>query len=78
MRLNRRGNRQLNRALHTIATVQAAYHPPAREYLARKAAEQKSNREAIRAPKRQLVGPSFGSYGRVRQRWRWRLDKIGA
>ncbi len=59
MRLNRGGNRQLNRALHTIATVQAVHHDPAREYLARKAAEQKSGREAIRALKRQLVRTVF-------------------
>jgi transposase len=59
MRLNRGGNRQLNRALHTIATVQAAHHPPAKTYLMRKAAEQKSRREAIRALKRQLVRTVF-------------------
>lgn len=59
MRLNRGGNRQLNRALHTIATVQAAHHPPARVYLARKRTEQKTNRDAIRALKRQLVRTVF-------------------
>ena len=59
MRLNRGGNRQLNRALHTIATVQAAHHPPARAYLARKRTEQKTNRDAIRALKRQLVRTVF-------------------
>jgi transposase len=55
MRLNRGGNRQLNRAFYTIATVQAAHHPPAQAFLARKAAERKSGREAIRSLKRQLV-----------------------
>jgi len=59
MRLNRGGDRQPNRALHTIATVQAMHHAPAREYLARKAAGQKSGREAIRALKRQLVRTVF-------------------
>lgn len=59
MRLNRGGNRQLNRAFHTIAMVQAVHYPPAREFLARKAAEQKSGREAIRALKRQLVRSVF-------------------
>jgi len=59
VRLNRGGNRQLNRAFHTIATVQAAHHPPAREYVARKVAEQKSGKEAIRALKRQLVRTVF-------------------
>jgi transposase len=59
MRLNRGGNRQLNRAFYTIAMVQAVRHPPARAFLARKAAEHKSGREAIRALKRQLVRPVF-------------------
>ncbi len=59
MRLSRGGNCQLNRALHTIATVQAAHHPPAQTYLARKRTEQKSSREAIRALKRQLVRTVF-------------------
>jgi transposase len=59
MRLNRGGNRQLNRAFYTIAMVQAVRHPPARAFLARKAAEHKSPREAIRALKRQLVRPVF-------------------
>ena len=55
MRLHRGGNRQLNRALYTIAMVQAVHHPPARAYLARKRAEGKTGRDAIRALKRQLV-----------------------
>ena len=59
MRLNRGGNRQLNRAFYTIATVQAAHHPPAQAFLARKAIEHKSGREAIRALKRQLVRSVF-------------------
>jgi len=59
MRLNRGGNRQLNRALHTIALVQARHHPPAKTYIARKVADGKSHREAIRALKRQLVRSVF-------------------
>jgi transposase len=59
MRLNRGGNRQLNRAFHTIALVQARHHPPARAYLERKRAEGKTRREAIRALKRRLVRPVF-------------------
>jgi hypothetical protein len=59
MRLNRGGNRQLNRAFYTIAIVQAVHHPAARAFLARKAADHKSGREAIRALKRQLVRPVF-------------------
>jgi transposase len=59
MRLDRGGNRQLNRALFTIAIVQAAHHPPARAYLARKRAEGKTGRDAIRALKRQIVRTVF-------------------
>jgi transposase len=35
-RLNHKGNRQLNLALHRIAVTQARMHPPARAYLERK------------------------------------------
>lgn len=54
-RLHRGGNRQLNAALHRIAVTQARHHPPAQAYLARKHAEGKTKREAIRCLKRQLV-----------------------
>jgi transposase len=54
-RLDRGGNRQLNCALHRIAITQARIHPPARAYLARKQAEGKSRREALRCLKRQLA-----------------------
>ena len=54
-RLNRSGNRQLNCALHRIAVTQARIHPPARTYLARKQAEGKSHREALRCLKRHLA-----------------------
>jgi transposase len=54
-RLNRSGNRQLNCALHRIAIVQGRSHPPARAYLARKEAEGKSRREALRCLKRLLA-----------------------
>jgi transposase len=47
-RLNRHGNRQLNCALHRIAVNQGRLHPPARAYLARKEAEGKSRKEALR------------------------------
>jgi transposase len=54
-RLHRGGNRQLNAALYRIAIVQARHHPPARAYLARKIAEDKTPREARRALKRHLA-----------------------
>ena len=54
-RLNRGGNRQLNRALYTIAMVQARWEPAARLYLDRKLAEGKSAAEARRCLKRHLA-----------------------
>ena len=54
-RLARGGNRQLNRALFTIARSQARWHPDARAYLARKRAEGKSPAEARRCLKRHLA-----------------------
>ena len=59
MRLNRGGNRQLNRALYVIALNQLRMHPPAQAYLARKRAEGKSGREALRCLKRQLARQVF-------------------
>jgi transposase len=55
LRLDRGGNRQLNCALHRIAVTQGRCHPPAREFLARKRAEGKSTREALRCLKRHLA-----------------------
>jgi transposase len=60
MRLNRGGNRQLNRALHVIAVTQSRFHPPAMAYITRRMeADGKTWREAIRALKRLLVRPVF-------------------
>lgn len=59
MRLNRGGNRQINRALYAIAFAQMRWHQPAREYMARKRAEGKTWREAIRALKRHLARVVF-------------------
>lgn len=54
-RLNRQGNRQLNRALYVVAMTQARHHPPARAFMERKRAEGKSYREALRCLKRHLA-----------------------
>ncbi len=54
-RLNRGGNRRLNAILYRIALSQAHSWPPAQAYLARRRAEGKTWREAIRALKRYLV-----------------------
>ncbi len=54
-RLNRGGDRQLNRALHTIAITRARHDPATKTYLARKMAEGKTKREAIRCLKLHLA-----------------------
>jgi transposase len=53
-RLNRGGNRRLNAILHRIALSQVRCWPPAQAYLARRIAQGKTRREAIRALKRFL------------------------
>ena len=69
MRLNRGGNRRLNRALYTIALSQAWHHPPAKAYIARKRAEGKSWAEAIRCLKHRIAGRSSGSCRQGRRTW---------
>ena len=59
VRLSRGGNRQLNRAFNSIALTQVWHHPPAKAYVARKRAEGKTWREAMRCLKRQLVRTVF-------------------
>jgi transposase len=53
-RLNRGGNRRLNRAIHTVALVQAQIDPRGHAYIQRRRAEGKSWREALRCLKRRL------------------------
>ena len=54
-RLNRGGNRQLNRALHTIALTQSRTDPRAKAYMEKRRAEGKSWLEALRCLKRHLA-----------------------
>ncbi len=54
-RLHRGGDRQLNHALHIIALTRSRLDPETQTYLARKRAEGKSNREAMRCLKRYLA-----------------------
>jgi transposase len=54
-RLNRGGNRRLNRLLHVIALIQARVYPPAQAYLARRQQAGRTAREARRALKRHLI-----------------------
>ena len=54
-RLSRGGDRQLNRALHTIALHRRQHDRTTRDYIARRIAEGKSKREATRLLKRYLA-----------------------
>jgi transposase len=53
-RLNPRGNRKLNHAMHLIAVTQIAHDTPGRVYYDRKLAEGKTKKEALRALKRRI------------------------
>ena len=53
-RLNRGGNRQLNRALYTIAIIEIRAETEGRSYYERKRAEGKTGREALRCLKPRL------------------------
>lgn len=54
-RLDNGGNRQLNCALHRLAVAKGRFDPRSADYLARKQAEGKSRREALRCLKRHLA-----------------------
>jgi len=54
-RLSRAGDRQLNFALHVMATCQARQRSPGRAYYLRKRAEGHSDKEALRCLKRRLA-----------------------
>jgi transposase len=61
-RLDRGGNRQLNCALHRLAVNKAHWCPDTAAYLARKQAEGKSRKEALRSLKRHLARRSGDSF----------------
>ncbi len=48
-------HRRLNWAFHIVALVQLRYNPLAKAYYAKKRAEDKTSREAVRCLKRHLV-----------------------
>jgi transposase len=54
-RLNRLGDRQLNRAIHVIAVNRMRCHPPTLAYVQRRRAEGKTDREIRRCIKRYLA-----------------------
>lgn len=53
-RLNRRGNRRLNWAVHTVAVVRLRMDDRSKAYLSKKRAEGKSNKDAMRCLKRHI------------------------
>jgi hypothetical protein len=54
-RLNRGGDRQANRALYVIALCRMRWDPTTQAYIARRMAEGKTKKEAIRALKRHIA-----------------------
>jgi hypothetical protein len=54
-RLNRGGDRQLNRALHTIVVSRERHHEPTKQYVARRITEGKTIREIRRCLKRAIA-----------------------
>jgi len=54
-RLNRYGDRQLNRALHTIVQSRIRYHASTRDYVARRTTEGKTSREIKRCLSRYIA-----------------------
>jgi transposase len=53
-RLNPRGNRQLNHAIHMIAVTQTRNDTPGRDYYLHKQTERHSRKAAMRALKRRI------------------------
>ena len=53
--MDRGGNRQLNKVLHTAAKTQIRLPGPGRDYYQRRRADGKANAEAIRALKRHIT-----------------------
>jgi transposase len=54
-RLSRGGDRQLNRALHTVILHRRQHDPATKDYIARRVAEGKTRRDAVRLLKRYLA-----------------------
>jgi len=74
-RLNRGGNRRLNRTFHMIAVCQLRHEPLAQAYYAKKRAEGKTARSALRCLKRRLVDVI---YRRLRDQERATASDSGA
>ncbi len=63
-RLNRGGNRQLNRVIHLMALSQRRCDPRTQAYSAKKRAEGKTRRAAMRCLKRRLVDVRYRCFTR--------------
>ena len=59
-RLNRRGNRDANRALHVVAAERMSRDERTRAYVARRTSEGKSTRETMRCLKRYIARELYG------------------
>jgi transposase len=60
-RLNRGGNRQANRALHTLVVVRLRMHPPTQAYMTRRLTEGKTKAEIMRCLKRYVIRELFAA-----------------
>jgi len=58
-RINRSGDRQLNRALHTLTLIRMWLDPATKSYFARRVAEGKTSRDAQRCLKRAICRQLF-------------------
>ena len=58
-RLSRGGDRQLNRALHTVVLHRRQHDPATKDYIAKRVAEGKSSRDTTRLLKRYLARHLF-------------------
>jgi transposase len=64
-RLNRHGDRRVNRALHMIITTRARCHEPTRDYISRRTAEGLTSKEIRRCLKRYLARHLFRELNRL-------------
>lgn len=80
-RLNRGGDRQLNRALHTIVMLREVWHEPTKRYVARRTAQGKSPREIRRCLTRAVGCIGCSSARSLRplldRSTGWRSDPLG-
>jgi len=66
-RLNRGGDRQANAALYRIVMVRLRYHQPTKDYMARRLAQGKTQKEVIRCLKRYVAREVFAALNPTNQ-----------